>query len=106
MEEMKKEKQLVYNQLCRVKRKLDELRDKKELLMEEYNILKHHFMHLDKCLALVDGRCKIIENKPQHKEKKSLSPIAQIKESMSKMSEAQRLEFKNILLDLDEKLID
>jgi len=76
--------------------------ERKNVLLDEYNTLKAQFMEIDRCLALVDGRCKVITTKPRElKEKKKPSA----KELFANLSPAERQELINTLLDLDEKVI-
>jgi len=101
MEELKEQKDKIRHQIVRIKRKLDELMERKNTLLDEYNTLKAQFMEIDRCLALVDGRCKVIAPKPREKKKVKMSA----RELFANLSPAERQELINTLLDLDEKVI-
>jgi hypothetical protein len=104
METLFEEREKILNQFQRVKRKYDEILNRKAEIYAELVLLKHQYSEVDRALALVDGRYQIITAKVPKAEKKSQPH--DIRKLFREMTDGEKLELKNALLDLDEKIID
>ena len=70
METLFEEREKILNQFQRVKRKYDEILNRKAEIYAELVLLKTQYSEVDRALALVDGRYKIIPAKVPKAEKK------------------------------------
>jgi hypothetical protein len=104
METLFEEREKILNQFQRIKRKYDEILNRKAEIYAELVLLKHQYSEVDRALALVDGRYKVITVKVPKAEKKSQPH--DIRKLFREMTENEKLELRNALLDLDEKIID